>query len=130
LLQRGLFLAAVATLALLCAGCAAVLVGGAAAGGAGAVAYVRGELKATLDAALPQACQAVDGAAAHLQLRSESATEDGLESKRLFRTAQDRRVTVRLERTGDRATAIGIRVGTFGDQSLSQQLLNEIQRRL
>lgn len=128
--KTNLSMAVIAALMLICTGCAAVLLGGAAAGGAGAVAYVRGELQATLDASLSQACKTVDGAAAALSLRSETATEDGLQSKRLFRMANGKRVTVKLNRVTDHTTAIGIRIGTFGDQSASQQLLTEIQKRL
>jgi len=123
-------MAAIAAIMLICTGCAALLLGGAAAGGAGAVAYVRGELQATLDASLSEACKAVDSAAAALSLRSETATEDGLQSKRLFRMASGKRVTVKLNRVTDHTTAIGIRVGTFGDQAASQQLWTEIQKRL
>jgi hypothetical protein len=118
---------AAATLALL-PGCAAVIVGGAAA--AGTVAYVRGELQANVDGSIPKTAQAVNRAFTQLKFSKISEVGDALTLKIKGRTGQDEAVTVVLEKITDLSTRVRIRVGTFGDQTRSSAILEEIKRGL
>ncbi len=110
-------------------GCAALLIGGGAAVGAGTVAYVRGELKATDEVSLDTAWNAAEDAMKDLQFIVVDQHKDALQAKLKARTATDRRVVILLKKQGERLTDIRIRVGTFGDQSLSRLILDKIKAR-
>jgi type IV secretory pathway TrbL component len=111
-------------------GCVAVLVGGAAAAGAGTMAYVRGELQSTLDAPYEQAWTAAQRALADLQMPVTAQDRDGLSGRITARATGDRKILVQLRKVTGTATEVRIRVGTWGDESLSRQILEQIQRRL
>lgn len=121
--------ALVATLPVL-AGCVAVAVGAAAGAGAGTVAYVRGELQANLDAPLDRAVAAVNKTITVLKMTKTSETTNVAAVTVKAASLQDKTVTVSLKKLTDNATAIGIRIGTFGDQAQAQQFLDEVKRHL
>jgi len=108
-------------------GCGLMLAGGAAAG---TVAYVRGELNAMLDAPLGASVQAVDAAVKKTGIVQISRQTDSFGAQYSLRTAKEEKVEISLERATSSATAIVIRVGLFGDEKLSYQILNEIKRHL
>jgi hypothetical protein len=120
----GLLLLAVLPLA---GGCAAALAGGA---GAGTVAYIKGELQANLEAPLGATLGATKRAVTKLDFVMISAAADRLAGEVVARTAQDEKITIALERVTSRVTQVSIRVGMFGDQTLSQVLMDEIKRQL
>jgi len=117
-------------LALVGSGCALLVVGGAAAAGAGTVAYVRGELQATVDGALDKTWSATLGALKDLQMPVTDQQKDGLSGKLTARAMGDKKVTVRLKKVTGTTTQIGIRVGTWGDEVRSRQILDQIKTRL
>ncbi len=108
----------------LCPGCVLLLVGAGA--GAGTVAYVRGELSDNVDYGIEAATRAAAKAVEQLHLVKVSERTDALLGVIVARTGDDKKVEIRLERVGDSVTRIRIRVGTFGEQPLSQALLDKI----
>ncbi len=108
-------------------GCALFLVGGAAAAGAGTVAYVNGELRETENVACDTAYDATLAAMGDLQYAVVDKSKAGIKMTILARTSGDKKIQVTLNKQSVSVTEIRIRVGTFGDESLSRQLLDKIK---
>ncbi|HUT37487.1 MAG TPA: DUF3568 family protein [Planctomycetota bacterium] len=123
-------LLAVGLAGLLSAGCTLMLFGAGAAAGAGAVAYLQGELKANQDAPLAKALKAAEAAVKEMQYSVTERTEGVDRCRILAKGAGDKRIEVNLRKLTPKATEIGIRVGVFGDEALSRQILQAIQKRL
>jgi hypothetical protein len=111
---------------LLSCGCAALVVGGAA--GAGAVAYVRGELKSLEDVTVAQAWVAAKQAMSDLEFSVTSEEKDAFNGQLIARGASDKKITVNLARKSDVVTEVRIRVGTFGDEAMSRKILETIKK--
>lgn len=109
-------------------GCVALLVGGAAA--AGGVFYVKGELKADVDASVEQTAQAVEVALEELELTRLISESDSLTGHFKAEDARDRTVDIKLRYKTDEVTNVRIRIGTFGDEALSRKILDEIKANL
>jgi hypothetical protein len=107
------------------AGCGAVVVGAAA--GAGAVAYIRGELEATEEAPIDKVVKATKAAIDDLELRLTSSEADAVSAKIKAETARGTDIGISLKRVSDDVTEIHIRVGVFGDEELSR-LIHEKMR--
>lgn len=114
----------------MCGGCVLLAVGGAAAAGAGTVAYVRGELQTTVDAPLERTWAASQKALTDLQMPVTDQDKDGLSGKLTARAAGDKKVVVRVKKVTSTATELGIRIGTWGDETKSHEILEAIKRRL
>ena len=124
------FLVSMMSVALLLqCGCVGALIGGAAAG-AGTYAYVRGELKDTENVPLDKAWKATQTAIKELTFTISSQAKDGLSAKMIAHTAQSKKVEINLVTQSDNVTAIGIRVGTFGDEDLSRLIMDKIRKKL
>lgn len=108
-------------------GCVVVAAG---AVGAGAVAYVRGELESSLEADLDTAYSAAQRALARLEFARIDQRKSGLDAQLVHRTALDKRIEIKLKKVTDRLTKIEIRVGLVGDQELSLTLLEKIRAEL
>jgi hypothetical protein len=108
-------------------GCPAVLLGGAA--GAGSVAYITGELKSTEEVPMSRAWRATQKTMNDLGFAITSMEKDAFYGQIIARGAGDKKVKIKLERQSDKLTGIRIRVGTFGDEPLSLQILNNIRKR-
>ncbi len=108
-------------------GCPALLLGGAA--GAGSVAYITGELKSTEEVSMSRAWRATQKTMKDLGFAITSMEKDAFYGEITARGAGDKKVKVKLERQSDKLTAIKIRVGMFGDETLSMQILNNIRKR-
>ena len=111
-------------------GCLAVLVGGAVAAGATGYAYVKGESTATLEAPMEPSWNAALAALEDLRLAVISKSGDALTGAITARNAEDTRIAISLRRVSDNTTRIGVRVGTFGDESQSRAILDKIAARL
>jgi hypothetical protein len=125
-LVQGLVLAC----AVVSSGCVAAAVGGAAAGGAGGVAYVEGKLDSKEPAPVPVVQRATLEALNELKLPVDSQRGDSSSGRVESSYSDGKRLTVDLDAKGSSVTEVAIRVGTFGDQSRSQQLLDTIRRHL
>ena len=108
-------------------GCPAVLVGGAAGGGA--MAYVRGELKTTEEVSLNRAWRASQMAMSDLEFTISNKEKDAFDARINASGAGGKAIDVALKKISPTRTEIGIRVGLFGDESLSRQILERIKRR-
>jgi hypothetical protein len=123
LVAAGLALAVVT----LNAGCFAVVAAGA---GAGAVAYVRGELESAVDANFDRALRASQRTIEQLQFAKVSEKKDALVATLLARNADDKRIEIRVESEGTNRAKVKIRVGIIGDESLSLTILDKIKSNL
>lgn len=112
-------------------GClAAAAVGGAAVAGAGTVAYIKGELKATEEATLNKAWDATVGAVDELEFIVINKIKDEVSAELEAKTADNKTVKIHLKRVTENLTDITIRIGTFGDETLSRYILSKIEARL
>ncbi len=112
---------------LFAAGCVAVVAAGAAGG---TVAYVRGALKATLDQPVERVGVAATQAVQDLKFALVSSRVDAVSGDIIARTARDVKIEIQLKKVSDNSTQVDIRVGVFGDQAISQQVLAQIQKNL
>jgi len=108
-------------------GCTALWVAGGAAAGAGTVAYAMGELKSTEEIGLVPAWEATQQAIKDLEFATTSKEKDAVEAKLIARGTADKKIKIRLIKQSDAVTQIRIRVGTFGDETLSRQILEKIK---
>jgi hypothetical protein len=126
---RGAALGLLAGLTVLTSGCFLV-VAGAAAGGAGAVAYVEGKLRVNFSNNYEAVVHASDQAIAQLQFLKVGETKDALKAILEARTADDKKVTIEVDRVGDNLTKVEISVGTFGDKTVSMAIYDRIKGNL
>lgn len=120
-------LLAVVSVAML-SGCAAAVVG-AAAVGAGYVWY-NGALRATLDAPLPEVGVATRRGLDDLDFVGIFGRTDKLRGTVRARMSDGTKIQVKLEAADLDATQVTVRVGTFGDKSISRQIMRHIESRL
>lgn len=106
-------------------GCA-LLVGGAA--GAGTVAYLKGELKTNEDVPINKLFNATQAALKEMGYTVKKFEKAALSAKFVALTADDKTININLKKRNDYLTEISIRIGTFGDESLSKQILEEIKK--
>ncbi len=128
-LQTALFLASGLLLGcttLLTSGCLAV----AAGAGAGTVAYVRGDLQSTLDGSLSRCTKAADKAITQLKFAKVEENRDALTSVIVARTAEDKRVEIKMTATTSHVVNVSIRVGVFGDSRIATAVLEKIKSNL
>ncbi|MHB8522060.1 MAG: DUF3568 family protein [Limisphaerales bacterium] len=113
-------------------GCAVLLVGGAVAAGAaagvGATAYAKGELSSVEHVTLDQAWKAVPAAMKDFGVVVVDKGKDGLSGKVEGRAEGDKKIIVKLKTVGKGETEVRIRVGTFGDEVISRQILEGIRK--
>ena len=102
----------------------------AAGAGAGAVAWVRGELTSSVPHDLDQTFAATQRALAAMDLAKISDHKTGLDAQLVSRTALDKRVEIKLERVSDKLTKVRIRVGVIGDEALSLAILDKVKAEL
>jgi hypothetical protein len=108
-------------------GCLLLVAGGAAAAGVGTYAYVNGELKGTEAVSLDQAWTASQAAVKDLEFPITTKTKDALQAELTARNSSDKRIQIKLKKVSDKSTEIRIRVGTFGDESMSRLILDKIK---
>jgi hypothetical protein len=94
------------------------------------VAYVRGDLAATLNVPFERAVQASDLAVEQLRFEKVSEKKDALQAVLVSRSAADKRVEIRIEKVDDDATKLRIRVGAFGDEAVAVATYSQISANL
>ena len=124
--KSSVILAVVALLPLL-SGCVAVLAGAA---GAGTVAWVQGRLDAALDANYEKAEKAVNLAITQMEFAKVSEKKDVLNAIFIARTAEDKKIEIKVSRVGDVTSRVQIRVGVFGNEAQSLAILDKIKANL
>ncbi|SDR86081.1 DUF3568 family protein [Opitutus sp. GAS368] len=108
-------------------GCFAVVAAGAAGTG---VAWYRGQLEANLGNNIDAVFTASQKALTQLEFANISNQKSSVDAQLVSRTALDKKVEVRLEKVTDRSTKVIIRVGVFGDETLSMSILDKIKAAL
>ena len=128
--QKILRLIVALILGLACATQAGCLVVAAAAGTGAGVAYVQGDLDATLDASPQAAADATERAFKDLDLAVISKESSSLDAKLIGRTARDVKLTVVIKGESDKLSRISIRTGVFGDDAMQHRVLEKIRQHL
>lgn len=105
-------------------GCFAVVAAGAAGTG---VAWYRGQLEANLDHNIEAVFTASQKALTQLEFANISNQKSSVDAQLVSRTALDKKVEIKLEKVTDRSTKVIIRVGVFGDETLSMSILDKIK---
>jgi hypothetical protein len=110
-------------------GCVSIVAGGVGTGG---TAFVLGDLEVPVNATAQAVGRAIvaGGKDSDSDLIFISGSGNERSGKYLFRMADDRKITIKYERMSDVYIKIRIRVGAFGDQALSRQINQAIQRHL
>jgi hypothetical protein len=106
----------------------AVLLGGAIV--AGTVAFAQGSLESHLAASVPQSADAVHRAIYSMKLTPMGRTGDNRDMTFQARDVEGQKIKVRLEPEGRKVTKVTIRIGNFGDETMSRAILAEIDRQL
>ena len=114
----------------MCGGCAAVLVGGGLAAGAGAITYVRGDLEMTVDHRIELVYRAAQQSLDDLEIKTIEAEKDALSARLVGRGSENKKVTIKIASTQGYRSQLSVRVGTFGDQTMSQIIWDRIQENL
>lgn len=113
----------------LLSGCAAAALVGAGAG-AGTYAYLNGELKREYKAPLDHTWAATVQSLKDLEVRVLDSEKDQLGGKIDARLYDGRSVKLTVEAKENDITLVKIRVGTFGDQHISELIGDSIQNRI
>jgi hypothetical protein len=111
-------------------GCALLVVGGAAAAGAGGYAWYSGELKTSEAVSFEQAVSASQSALKDLGYSLTETEKDALHAKMTFRGAGDQKVVVTVNKQSSTVSEIRVRVGTFGDKTKSVGIMDKIKSKL
>jgi hypothetical protein len=105
------------------------IVAAAGAGAAGA-AYVMGSLDASLPANPEKIVEASKGVLKDSDIHVLESDATSIDGTVVGRTALDRKIEITVKRVDDKQSKISIRVGTFGDRDVSQDLLDRIRARV
>jgi hypothetical protein len=119
-----------ASLLALTSGCFLFVVGAAAGGGAAGYAWVNGEVKTTEGSSLNQTWDASLAAMKDLEFTVTEKSKDALSGYVTAQTADNKTIKINLKYITNTSTEIRIRVGTFGDESLSRIILGKINNHL
>ncbi|RLI36162.1 hypothetical protein DRO66_06130 [Candidatus Bathyarchaeota archaeon] len=109
-------------------GCPAFFIGAGGAAGIGTYAYIVGELKSTEEISLNTAWDATQKAMKDLEFTITSKEKDAFDGQLIVKGAANKIIKIKLNRQSDTLTEIRIRVGAFGDTSLSLQILESIKK--
>ncbi|MBI3988615.1 MAG: DUF3568 family protein [candidate division NC10 bacterium] len=126
---KGIWLALL-SVSLMLEGCTLLVAGAAGGTGAGTVAYIKGELKATYAAPLNRTWEASLDALKALDIQVSRAEKDAAGGTIEARRADGTSVKLSVEPAGPDTTTVKVRIGTFGDQEASQAIHRQIAAHL
>ncbi len=109
-------------------GCVAAAVGAAA--GAGAVVYLKGTLEETVSYPTPEVYRAAIAALQDLKVPVLEDRHDNLNAELKAKFADNTHLWIWIDSTSSTASTLKIRVGTFGEENRSRQVLDAIHRNL
>jgi hypothetical protein len=109
-------------------GCVAAAVGAAA--GAGAVVYLKGTLEETVSYSAPTVYRAAIAALQDLKVPILEDRHDNLNAELKAKFADNTHLWIWIDSVSSSATTLKIRVGTFGEENRSRQVLDAIHRHL
>ncbi len=96
----------------------------------GAVLYVRGELQTNFDRRFEVVERAANKAITELQFSKIEVKKDALVAIITARTAEDTKISVKVERSSDTNSTVRIRAGVIGNEKLSNTILARIKEAL
>ena len=129
--MRSLMICAVVLTMTFASGCAALLFTGIGVGaGIAGTAYVEGKLTSTLDAKPEQIKPAAEAAFKELGIKLVSSTSNSLSAKIAGTSTEGSTVTVTADLEKNGQSKLGVRVGAFGNQDLSEKIYSAIDKRL
>jgi len=128
--MKGLTMCAAVLIMAFGSGCTLAILGLGVGAGIAGTAYYEGKLTSTLDATPEQIKPAAEAAFKELNIKLVSSTSNSLESKIVGNSDEGSTVTVTasLEKNGQ--SKLGVRVGAFGNQTLSEKIYSAIDKRL
>ncbi|MCE9592150.1 MAG: DUF3568 domain-containing protein [Planctomycetes bacterium] len=94
------------------------------------VSNVAGTVNSVVGASPDKVAAAAKATLEDLKLASISASSTKVDGKVTAKTAQDRVVTIKIATAGENVSEVDIRVGDFGDEGLSMQILDGIKKRI
>ena len=94
------------------------------------IAYLLGELRASVDAGPDRVALATEQALHSFKVRERFSDVSGLDAEFTGRTARGKQVRVVIRGTAPGRSAVRIRVGRIGDTGMSQAILDAIQESL
>jgi hypothetical protein len=124
---RTLLAAALLGVTVATSGCVAVAAAGAAGAG---VAWIRGALETNVERDLDRVYRATQAAVRGLEFAVVTERKSSVDATVVARTALDKKVEVILKQAGSKTTHVSIRVGIFGDETMSLAILDRIKAEL
>ena len=106
------------------AGCAEMMVGRVTA--PGVAVYNMGDLGTVESAPMDRTWAAAQAAVKKLELTEFKTMKDALEARLEAHSSTGRTVVILLRRINDSSTEVHIRIGTFGEEAYSRQVLEAI----
>jgi len=107
-------------------GCALILLGGGAAGGAAGVAYAKGELEQVHAAPYDRVWGATLSALRTLNIAVSDTQKDQISAKAVGARADGTAVVVTVLPVTKDSTSVRVRVGNFGDRPTSERIQGQI----
>jgi len=106
------------------------LVAAAAGAAGGTVAYMKGDVEAVVEGNVEQTFNATKAAMDELKMPLLATWSSAMEGHVEARVGTDNKATVNINGQSEKLSKVSIRVGTFGDQGLSQAILEKIKANL
>jgi len=106
------------------------LVAAAAGAAGGTVAYMKGDVEAVVEGNVEQTFNATKAAMDELKMPLMATWASAMEGHVEARVGTDNKATVNINGQSEKLSKVSIRVGTFGDQGLSQAILEKIKANL
>src|SRR4051812_26328721 len=106
------------------------LVAAAAGAAGGTVAYMKGDVEAVVEGNVQQTFDATKAAMDELKMPLLATWASAMEGHVEARIGTDNKATVNINGQSEKISKVSIRVGTFGDQGLSQAILEKIKANL
>jgi hypothetical protein len=107
-------------------GCALILLGGGAAGGAAGVAYAKGELEQVHAAPYDRVWDATLRALRTLNIAVSETQKDQISAKAVGAMADGTAVVVSVLPVTKDSTSVRVRIGNFGDHPASERIQGQI----
>lgn len=109
-------------------GCVAAAIGAAA--GAGTVVYLKGTLEETMSYPTPVVYDAVRAALRDLKVPVIEDKHDSLTAELKGKFADNTNLWIWIDSASSTASTLKIRVGTFGEENRSRQVLDKVHQQL
>lgn len=125
---RNAFAAVTLAASVWAAGCTALAIGAAAAAAAvGTYVYTEGRLESVEEAPLDKVYNATVQAMKDMQFEMKEERKDALEARVVALRADKTEIKIAMESKSDTTTEVRIRVGVFGDEKDSAEILQRIR---